>query len=117
MINRGNVARCFHVSLVACIAVLCRDAPTLSAADAREEFFATKVVPLLEDKCLSCHSHLARTTEGGLTLDSKSGWERGGDRGRAVVPTEPEQSPLVKAIRYDRRLTDVRGHVITDIMA
>jgi hypothetical protein len=37
--------------------------------------------------------------EGGLTLDSRSGWSEGGERGPAIVPGKPEQSLLIKAVR------------------
>lgn len=64
------------------------------------EYFRSKVEPLLQKRCLTCHSHSARTMEGGLTLDSKSGWATGGDRGPAIVPGDPDQSLLVSAIRH-----------------
>jgi hypothetical protein len=38
--------------------------------------------------------------KGGLTLDSRSGWEQGGDSGPAIVPGKPEKSLLVTAVRY-----------------
>lgn len=64
---------------------------TIQAADSPEiKFFQDRVEPLLEEKCLGCHSHAAREMEGGLTLDSKSGWETGGDRGPAIIPGKPD---------------------------
>lgn len=65
------------------------------------EFFRSRIEPLLNEKCLSCHSHNARQMESGLTLDSKSGWVAGGDRGPAIVPGKPEDSLLIQAVRYD----------------
>jgi hypothetical protein len=38
---------------------------------------------------------------GGLALDSKSGWEKGGDSGPAIVPGQPLESLLIKALRHD----------------
>jgi hypothetical protein len=38
--------------------------------------------------------------EGGLTLDWRSGWERGGDRGPAIVPGNPDASLLIQAVRH-----------------
>ena len=49
-------------------------------------------------RCEKCHG--AKKQEGGLRLDQKSGWVRGGDQGAAVVPGKPEESLLVKAVRY-----------------
>jgi len=38
--------------------------------------------------------------EGGLTLDSRSGWEQGGDSGPAVVVGQPDESLLIKMVRW-----------------
>lgn len=65
------------------------------------DFFRSTVEPLLKEKCLGCHSHDAGEMEGGLTLDSKSGWETGGDRGPTIVPGAPDKSLLMTAVRYD----------------
>lgn len=64
------------------------------------ESFRSRIEPLLKQKCLPCHSHNTRQMEGGLTLDSRSGWATGGDRGRAIVPGKPDDSLLIKAVRY-----------------
>jgi len=65
-----------------------------------DEFFRTKVQPLLQAKCFKCHSHEAGKMKGGLTLDSRSGWESGGDSGPAIAPGKPEVSLLIKAVHY-----------------
>jgi Planctomycete cytochrome C len=41
-----------------------------------DEFFTAKIEPLLKQRCYECHSH-EKKMKGGLTLDSKSGWEQG----------------------------------------
>lgn len=64
-----------------------------------DEFFSAKVEPLLKARCFECHSH-AQKIEGGLALDSKSGWQRGGDSGPAVVPGKPEASLLITAVSH-----------------
>ena len=68
------------------------------AADG-EVFFRERVLPLLEKRCFECHSH-AGDIEGGLALDSRSGWEQGGDSGPALVAGKPDHSLVVKAVRY-----------------
>ena len=45
-----------------------------------DEFFTSKIEPILKQRCFECHSH-EKKMKGGLTLDSKSGWEQGGVRG------------------------------------
>ncbi|VTT99798.1 secreted protein containing duf1549 : Uncharacterized protein OS=Singulisphaera acidiphila (strain ATCC BAA-1392 / DSM 18658 / VKM B-2454 / MOB10) GN=Sinac_2442 PE=4 SV=1: PSCyt1: PSCyt2: PSD1 [Gemmataceae bacterium] len=74
------------------------DPPKLAPAD--EAFFEGKVRPLLVKHCLACHSAADKKTRGGLALDTRDGWAAGGDSGPAVVPGEPDKSPLVKAVRY-----------------
>lgn len=68
------------------------------AAD-QETFFQEKVLPVLQANCFECHSHARQTMEGGLSLDYRSGWERGGDSGPAIVPGKPSESLLIDAVR------------------
>lgn len=72
------------------------------AEDEGAAFFEAKVRPILVERCFSCHSAGAKKPRGGLLLDSKEGWEKGGDSGPAIVPGKPEESLLAQAIRYDR---------------
>ena len=72
------------------------------AADDRMEFFEKKVRPLLTERCYECHSP-EKKVKGGLRLDIRDGWVKGGDTGPAIVPGEPEKSLLVTAIRYKDR--------------
>lgn len=77
-------------------------------------WFEKNIRPLLISKCYSCHSAKDQKIEGGLTLDTKRGWQTGGDQGPAIVPGDPDASLLIRAIRYgdtnlemppDRKLT------------
>ena len=70
-------------------------APALRA----DEFFHSKIEPLLEERCYQCHSH-DQKMKAGLALDSRSGWEQGGDSGPAIVPGEPEKSLLLRMVRW-----------------
>ena len=63
------------------------------------QFFEMKVHPLLVQRCYECHSH-EKKIKGGLVLDSRSGWEIGGDSGEAILPGKPDESLLIKAVRY-----------------
>ena len=67
-------------------------------ADDGTAFFESKVRPLLLEHCHECHS--GEKTKGGLALDTKAGWEKGGDSGVVIVPGKPEESLLIKAVRY-----------------
>lgn len=64
------------------------------------EFFEERVRPLLADHCYSCHSEDKARPKGNLRLDSREGWEEGGDSGAALVPGEPDRSLLIRAVRY-----------------
>jgi hypothetical protein len=64
------------------------------------EFFESKIRPILVDSCYSCHSQKSAKIKGGLLLDSRAGLLKGGDTGPAIQPGEPDQSLLIKAVRY-----------------
>ncbi|MFO1022838.1 MAG: DUF1549 domain-containing protein [Planctomycetales bacterium] len=72
------------------------------AADPGEEatFFTQKVLPLLQQRCFQCHSHATKKAKGGLVLDTRSGWEKGGDSGPSLQPGNLEKSLLIQAVRY-----------------
>lgn len=79
---------------------------SLAADDSRREsdrdgFFFDKIEPLLKLHCFECHSHAAGETSGGLALDSRSGWAKGGERGPAIVPKKSAESLLIKAVRRE----------------
>src|SRR5436305_10964330 len=65
------------------------------------EFFEAKVRPILVERCYECHSAGAKRLRGGLLLDSREGWEKGGDSGPAIVPGQPGESLLVEAVQYE----------------
>ena len=62
-------------------------------------FFHLQIEPILKRRCFECHSHQHKT-KGGLALDSKPGWEMGGESGAAVKPGDLKNSLLVQAIRH-----------------
>jgi len=62
-------------------------------------FFSAQIRPILESRCFKCHSH-EHEIEGELALDTKSGWEVGGESGPAVRPGDLKNSPLIQAIRH-----------------
>ncbi|MGE0756874.1 MAG: DUF1553 domain-containing protein [Pirellulaceae bacterium] len=62
------------------------------------KFFEDRIRPLLIQHCYDCHG--PDTAEGNLRLDTRSGWERGGDRGPAIVPGDPSASLLLRAVSY-----------------
>jgi mono/diheme cytochrome c family protein len=64
-------------------------------------FFEQKIRPVLVEHCYSCHSAEAKKLKGNLYLDSKAGWEQGGDSGEpAIIPGQPEQSLFIRTIQH-----------------
>ena len=73
-------------------------APTLTAD--QSAFFENKIRPILASQCLKCHSAAEGKVKGGLALDTREGVLKGGDSGPAVIPGNPDKSPLIRAVRY-----------------
>jgi hypothetical protein len=75
--------------------------PTGSRASTPEglEFFEKKIRPVLVAECIDCHN--AEKTKGGLRLDFREGWRKGGDSGPAIVPGNPKGSLLMRSIRHE----------------
>jgi mono/diheme cytochrome c family protein len=78
-------------------------APTGRATSAAEvdgaRFFEDRVRPVLAENCFRCHGETKQ--KGGLRLDSRQAMLVGGTQGPAIVPRQPQQSLLVKAIRQE----------------
>jgi len=73
--------------------------PQLKSAENAElvEHFERRVRPLLLSKCVDCHSE--DYAEGGLSLGSREGLERGADSGAVLIPGDPESSRLIQLVR------------------
>ncbi len=74
--------------------------PAASAQSASAEFFESKIRPVLATKCYACHSSALKAPMASLSLDTKSGVERGGRSGPVVVPGKPAESRLLLALKY-----------------
>jgi len=68
---------------------------------AGQAFFENQVRPVLVARCYKCHSQEAENLRGGLLLDSRTGWQAGGDSGPALVPGDADASLLIKVLSYD----------------
>jgi len=85
------------ICLAACLSIGAAAAPASEPDDLA--FFESRVRPLLEAHCLECHSTDTEAS-GGLVLDSRAGWQRGGDSGPPLVAGRPEESLLLKAVSW-----------------
>jgi Protein of unknown function (DUF1553)/Protein of unknown function (DUF1549)/Planctomycete cytochrome C len=81
------------------IAVLATVGSPLAIASDHDatSLFESRVRPVLNARCVKCHG--AAKQESGLRLDSGSLAGKGGDRGPAIVPGDPEHSLLIQAAR------------------
>ena len=67
-----------------------------------EELFVHRVLPLLQAKCFACHGDDPDDIKGEFNMLSREGLLQGGESGEpALIPGQPDESPLVQAIRWE----------------
>ncbi len=66
---------------------------------AQIEFFEAKIRPILAQECYECHS-TGTKKKGGLVLDSRPGWQAGGESGDVIKPGDPDGSLLLQTIKH-----------------
>jgi len=86
-------------NVIAVSAILCGH--SLAAPTSPQiEFFESRIRPILAQECYECHS-TATKQKGGLVLDSRPGWQAGGDSGDAIKPGDPQNSLLIQTIKHE----------------
>jgi hypothetical protein len=90
---------CLWLSLccVCELSALCAAEPNAAGI----EFFEKKIRPVLVEHCYECHSSKTKNSKGGLRLDTREAVLKGGESGPAIVAGKPEESLLLKAVRYE----------------
>src|ERR1700741_4696788 len=68
-----------------------------TAVSSSPDFFENRIRPILANNCYGCHTS---TALGGLRLDSLEAMKKGGKRGPAIVPGDPDASWMIKAVRH-----------------
>lgn len=95
--------RLFNLPAVLLLRIACGALPALGLAAADPgsvEFFENRVRPLLVERCYECHSAQSASVKGGLRLDFKAGWEKGGASGTpSIIPGKPESSLLIQVVK------------------
>ena len=109
-------------AVAACLLVLlsCGLAAKARADDEGITFFEQKIRPVLVQHCYSCHSVAARDEkklQGALYLDSAAGVAAGGESGAVLVKGKPEESPLIKALKWDGMEMPPSGKLSDEIIA
>jgi len=99
--------RAFLPAILAAAFIAARLSVAAAEADAAKlAFFEAKIRPVLESRCLKCHSTAAQAAgelKASLFLDTRAGVLQGGDTGSAIVAGKPAQSLLLRAIRHESK--------------
>ena len=87
------------ISIFSFIFVLMSASLAISAESETEINFETQILPILQNRCFSCHSTSGNTTKpkGGVQLDSVKGIEMS-LHGEVIIAGEPEESLLYQRI-------------------
>jgi mono/diheme cytochrome c family protein len=89
--------------------VSAQQAAQTNPAPGSPDYYTQKVEPILDDNCYSCHEE---GQSGGLRLDTYAAILRGGGRGPAIVPGDPETSLLIQVIRRTGELKMPPKHAL-----
>lgn len=63
-------------------------------------FFEEKIRPVMVKHCYKCHSEQEDKRKGGLTMDTRSALRAGGGSGYVILPGDPANSLLIKAMSH-----------------
>jgi mono/diheme cytochrome c family protein len=88
---------CFRPAAVVLVTFGCTLLPFSAQGSDSSDFFEMKARPILAKNCCGCHPDTAR---GGFRVDSREAAMRGGNSGPVIVPGKPDESILIKAVRY-----------------
>lgn len=69
-------------------------------AGTSDDFFETRIRPVLAEHCWECHSATAKKVRGGLRLDSREALLQGGETGPAIRPGDPGKSLALAAMEH-----------------
>src|SRR5438270_9625392 len=89
-----------HANIVTLVVALTIAAnTTASAADSSPPF--TEIRAIFAAKCLACHGNDTKDLKGDYDLRNRETAIKGGESGEtAIVPGEPDKSPLYKAVTW-----------------
>ena len=84
--------------LLFCSGSLSFASPKPQANAEQNEFFESKIRPLLSSKCFACHGSEIQMAK--LNMATAASFFKGGESGPVVVKGEPENSRLINAVNY-----------------
>ncbi len=87
-----------RLSVVAALQVASHGFAVKADDTAAIAFFEKSIRPLFVAKCQSCHGE--KKAKAGLRLTDRGSLLKGGESGPAVIPAAPDESRLIRAVRY-----------------
>ncbi len=101
VLRRGNGGLTTRVGFLGAIVLLfvAEFLPAAVSGSDGIQFFENQIRPIFVEHCYSCHSASAAKVKGGLKLDTREDFLRGGTDGPVVAPGDPAKSPLVLRVR------------------
>lgn len=108
-------------SLFVTLIALVTSANTVNADDSLNAddlaFFETRIRPVLVEHCYECHSADSKILRGGLLVDSRDPFRKGGDSGPAFIPGNPSDSLLIKSLRHETYEMPPKGKLPDNVIA
>ena len=96
---------CIALGVIGIALISMNLAPVAAQDDAsKPEFFTTRVKPVFDAHCSSCHE--GTNHRGGLSLNTRASMLKGGHDGPVLVPGDPAKSLLVRLIRHEGPAND-----------
>jgi len=80
-------------------------------------FFEERIRPVLVEHCYECHSANSKILRGGLLVDSRDPFRKGGESGPAFVDGKPEESLLIKSLRHETYEMPPKGKLPDTVIA
>ncbi|MBL8815559.1 MAG: DUF1553 domain-containing protein [Planctomyces sp.] len=74
--------------------------PSVRDHNAAVDFFESKIRPVLIQSCYECHNSNG-AAEGGLAVDFRDGFLKGGASGAVIVPGDSQNSRLIPILRHE----------------
>ena len=96
--NRGFMEMKISITTIQVAALVCVMLCSCSLSADDNDFFESKIRPLLVQHCYECHSGKVGVVESGFDMDTRAGLLGGGDHGIAVVVGKPEESLLMLSL-------------------
>jgi formylglycine-generating enzyme required for sulfatase activity len=94
--SRSDETAVTRAALSLTLVLLCAATGARAQAPAPGIDFAKQIQPVLESNCIACHG--TAQAAGGLRLNTKPSVTKGGTHGPAIIPGQPEKSPLYTVV-------------------